>query len=54
MTDKNEVRKTADHKRAVEQIQLLKNKKTKIAETVAAEARSIDRDIAELQKMLSQ
>jgi len=47
-----ETRKDADRKRAAEQIKQLKLKKAKIAESVATESKSIDRDIADLERLL--
>jgi hypothetical protein len=42
----------ANRKRAAEPIKQLKLKKAKLAETVAAESKTIDRDITDLEKLL--
>ena len=46
----DEEQKASERKRAIDQIKLLRAKKARIAETVAAESQNIDRDIAELEK----
>jgi hypothetical protein len=52
MSIQDEEQKASDRKRAADQIKVLKAKKAKIAQTVAVESNNIDRDIADLEKML--
>jgi len=52
MSIQDEEQKASDRKRAADQIKVLKAKKNKMAQTVALESNNIDRDIADLEKML--